>query len=423
MPLYYFRVPTSHFRVSVIFLVVGDTARNPGRSGIQTVVRSLAAALGEQSVPVRPVIWNARRSQLRPLPPDLEVGPGAEPLRDPAALPPGALRRQPLSWLPWLLARGRGKFVPLHQHPLHRQAPRGTWVLLPELMYKGKTGQLVDYAHRHGWRVAAIFYDTIPVDRPDLVPPDLPAKHAEYMRDLSRADLILPISEASAEGWRAFVAREKLPTPPVRAVPLACDLVGTPRVQTPPPAPVSGQPVRMLCVSTLEPRKNHAALLAAYELAVARRSDLRLELDLIGASYIGSQDIADGVRAAMSRLPGLRWHEQVEYARLQELYAQCDFTVYPTLLEGFGLPVIESLWLGRPCVCANFGVMAENAVGGGCVTVDVRDPGVLADAMLTLAGSAELRAKLTTEAIARPLKTWGEYAREVLACLDRCTEL
>ena len=401
-----------------VFLVVGDTARNPGRSGIQTVVRSLAAAFGEQRALVRPVIWVARPRLLRPLPPELAVGPGAEPLRDlPGAAGP-ALRRQPAAWLPWLLAGGNSQRMPLHSHPLHRAAPPGSWVLLPELMYKGKMGYLTKYVHRRGWRLAVIFYDTIPVDRPDLVPPDLPAKHARYMRELAGADLILPISEASAEGWRAFVARENLPAPPVRACPLACDLVGTPRVRVPPPPKPPGEPVRLLCISTLEPRKNHAALLAAYEQAAARRPDLRLELDLIGASYAGSQDIVEGVRAAAARLPGLRWHEQVEYSRLQELYAQCDFTVYPSLLEGFGLPVIESLWLGRPCVCADFGVMAENAVGGGCLTVDVRNPGALADAILALAESADLRQRLTAEAIARPLKTWGEYAAEVLGCLE-----
>ena len=401
-----------------VFLVVGDTARNPGRSGIQTVVRSLAAAFGEQRAPVRPVVWNARRRVLRPLPPELGVGPGAEPLRDPPGFPGPALLRQPAAWLPWLLAWGKGAQVAIHRHPLHRQVPPGTWVLLPELMYKGRTGQLIDYVHRHGWRLAVIFHDTIPVDRPDLVPPDLPAKHARYLRELADADLILPTSQASDEGWRAFVAREKLPTPPVCICPLACDLIGTPRVRVAPvPQPI-GEPMRLLCVSTLEPRKNHATLLAAFEQAATRRPDLRLELDLVGAPYVGSQDIAAAVRAAAARLPGLRWHEQVEYSRLQELYARCDFTVYPSLLEGFGLPVIESLWLARPCVCANFGVMAENAAGGGCLTVDVRDPGALADAMLTLAESLDLRQCLTAEAIARPLKTWGEYAKEVIGCLE-----
>ncbi len=402
-----------------VFLVAGDTAGSPARSGIQTMVRSLAGAFGERGAPVRPVVWNARNRWLRALPPELEIGPGAEGLRDPAKWLTGSLlRQQPLAWVPWLRVGGRGKFLPLHRHPLHRRAPRGTWVLLAELMYKGKAAQLVDYVHRRGWRLAAIFYDTIPVDRPDLVPPDLTEKHAGYMRELTGADLILPISEASAEGWRAFVGRAGLTSPPVRTCTLACDLVGTPRVRMSPPDKAAGEPVRMLCVSTLEPRKNHGALLDAYEWAVARRPDLGLELHLVGAAYVGSQDIVDRVRAAMVRLPGLRWHEQVEYARLQELYSHCDFTVYPSLLEGFGLPVIESLWQGRPCLCANFGVMAENAVGGGCLTTDVRDPVALADAILTLAGSAGFRRQLVQEAIVRPLKTWGEYADEVLACLS-----
>ena len=116
------------------------------------------------------------------------------------------LRRQPLAWLPWLRVGGRGNLLALHDHPLHRQAPPGSWVLLPELMYQGLGQRLVEYVHRRRWRLAAIFYDTIPVDRPDLVPPELPANHARYIRDLSGADLILPISETSAEGWRAFVA-------------------------------------------------------------------------------------------------------------------------------------------------------------------------------------------------------------------------
>ena len=402
-----------------VFLVVGDTARSSARSGIQSVVRSLAGAFGERGAPVRPVIWNARNRWLRALPPELEVGPGAEPLRDPARwLTWPLLRRQPLAWVPWLRVGGRGKFLPLHGHPLHRRAPPGTWVLLAELMYEGKAAQLVDYVHRRGWRLAAIFYDTIPVDRPDLVPPDLTEKHAAYIRGLTNADLILPISEFSADGWRSFLVKENLPSPPVRTCTLACDLVGTPRVHALPPAKAPGEPVRMLCVSTLEPRKNHATLLDAYERATTLRPDLQLELHLVGASYVGSQDIVDRVRAAMARLPGLHWHEQVEYARLQELYAQCDFTVYPSVLEGFGLPVIESLWQGRPCLCANFGVMAENAAGGGCLTTDVRDPAALTTAILTLANSADLRRRLATEAITRPLKTWGEYAAEVLSCLS-----
>ena len=121
----------------------------------------------------------------------------------------------------------------------------------------------------------------------------------------------------------------------------------------------------------------------------------------------------------VARHPGrVTWHEQIEYSLLRRLYEEADFTVYPSVLEGFGLPIIESLWFGRPCVCANFGVMAENAAGGGCLPVNVRDPQALADAILFLAHSPGKRRELALAATARHLKTWDEYAAQVLACLE-----
>ena len=379
-----------------VFLVVGDTVQNPGRSGVQTVVRSLTAALGRARAPVRTVSWDADAGRLRLLPPEWSAGLAAEPLREPSA--------------------GAG---PLHRHPAARP---GAWVLAPEVMYRGEGGRLVDYVHRQGWRLAVIFYDAMPVSHPEFAPPDLPTLHAGYLRDCSRADLILPISETSAREWRGFAAAHGLPQPPLRVCTPASDVGGTARVRA---AEVTarghgaGRPVRMLCFSTVEPRKNHRALLAAYELIAAERPGLPLELVLVGEPGPGDPALVDEVRRFVARHPArVTWHEQVEYSLVPRLYEEADFTVYPSVLEGFGLPIIESLWLGRPCVCADFGVMAENAAGGGCVTVDVRDPRALADALLALAESPERRGQLALDATARPLKTWAEYAAEVLACVQ-----
>lgn len=399
------------------FMVAGDTANNPGRSGIQTVVRSLAAALGEMGAPARLVMWKAGADHLRPFPAELSLGWGAEPLRD----PPHSLRsilRSPRALASWIAHNRRPERIPVHLHPRRRALKRGSWVLLPELLYAGRAKELVQYTHRHGWRLAAIFHDAIPIQAPEFVPPDLPGSHANYMRALSRADLILPNSEVSAQGWRDFMAREKLTGPPVKTVTLACDIPGTPRVREV-TALAPGEPIRILCVSTLEPRKNHRTLLDAFERAVALRPDLPLELDLVGAPYVGSHDIVESVHQTMYRLPGrVRWREKIEHSLLRRLYQEADFTVYPSVLEGFGLPVIESLWFGSPCVCANFSVMAENAAGGGCLTADVRDPEALARAILEVASSPDFRRKLAIQATTRPLKTWREYAAEVLGAMS-----
>ncbi len=375
-----------------VFLVVGDTVRNPGRSGVQTVVRSLAAALGRARAPVRTVVWESDHLCL--LPPGLSAGLAAEVLRDPAYS------------------------LPLHRHPA---ATPGAWVLMPEVAYRGEGARLVEYVRRHGWRLAVIFYDAIPVSHPEMVPTGCPALHAGYLRDISRADLILPISETSATEWREFVAAHGLPSPPVCICTPGSDVGGTPRVraeEVPARMHRPERPLRMLCFSAVESRKNHRALLAAYEIIVAERPDLPLELILVGAPGEGEAALVEEVRRFVAQHPGrVTWHEQVEYSLLPRLYEEADFSVYPSVQEGFGLPIIESLWWARPCVCANFGAMAENAAGGGCVTVDVRHPRALADALLALADSPKWRYQLALDAAARQLKTWDEYAAEVLACV------
>lgn len=400
-----------------VLLMVGDTVINPGRSGIQTVVRSLAAAFGVMRAPVRLVVWNAHFQQLRPLPPEASVGLAAERLRDAPGVPLSLLWH-PAAWWRWIVHRGRSSRLPLHRHPSYSSLPKGTWVLMPELIYRDRAAQFVRYIHERGWKVALIFHDAIPVEHPEYAPPELPENHAGYMRGFARADLILPSCETTSASWHAFMEKDGLTSPPTRVCRLACDIPGVPRTRTLPPDRPDGQAVKMLCVSTLEPRKNHLTLFAAYERAVAARPDLPLELDLVGARYVDRGDIVDAARALVEKYPGkVRWREHVDHAVLNRLFGECDFTVYPSVLEGFGLPVIESLWLGRPCVCANFSVMAENAAGGGCLTCDTRDPQSLADAMVRLAESGELRHRLALEATTRPLKTWHEYAAEVLKAM------
>jgi glycosyltransferase involved in cell wall biosynthesis len=102
-------------------------------------------------------------------------------------------------------------------------------------------------------------------------------------------------------------------------------------------------------------------------------------------------------------------------------YAKCQFTVYPSIEEGFGLPILESLWYGRPCICRNSSAMVEAAAGGGCLTVETADVDKLAAAMILLAKDAELRARLGREAVTRHIKTWSEYTCEILHHLAKRT--
>ncbi len=404
-----------------VFLVVGDTAQTAGRAGVPSAVRSLAGAFGRMGAPVHPVMWKPATRSLCLLPLELSVCLDAERLRT------GRLAAWYEPCAASLYASSAGN---LHErytdtlaiHDLLPAVPRGAWIVLPEVLYQGRTGQILEYAREHGLRVAVILYDTMPTNEPPWFPPEVPREHDAYLRTVSRADLVLPVSEFTAEDWRRFVAAKALPDPPLVICAPGADTCTRTRETTElgrgPANPA--RPLRMLCVSAVEPRKNHRTLIEAFDHVAAARPGLNLELILVGMPHLFSEDnVPEAVRVFVERYPGkVTWTEWVEYSTLRNLYETCDFTVFPSKLEGWAAPVVESLWFGKPCICADQGAMAEAAAGGGCVTVDVYHEGVLTEAILSLAESPERLAAMTAEALARPLKSWEEYAREVLGVLQ-----
>jgi glycosyltransferase involved in cell wall biosynthesis len=121
------------------------------------------------------------------------------------------------------------------------------------------------------------------------------------------------------------------------------------------------------------------------------------------------------VRALQAAGRPLRYDGPVDDATLASAYAACAFTVYPSLLEGFGLPVLESLAHGKPCVCSAHGALGEAARGGGCLALAAVDAPSLAAAIGRLLAAPEELAALATVAHRRPIRPWGDYARELVA--------
>ncbi len=113
----------------------------------------------------------------------------------------------------------------------------------------------------------------------------------------------------------------------------------------------------------------------------------------------------------------MRWLRHVDDATLRRAYEECAFTVFPSLAEGFGIPIVESLWHGRPCVCGVNGAIGEAAAGGGCLAVDQTDPAALAAALETLLADQTLYRRLCGEAERRVFGTWEELSRQLLPIL------
>lgn len=393
-----------------IFPVVSHTAQTNTRTGIQTVARGLSSGL-YQLRSALPVSWHARGSYLHGLKVDWARNLGF--VDHPERLP--CSWRHPQDWLVWLQSKGRHSHAPLHGHPLFRGALKNAWLILPELMDGDRIRHILKYARRHRMKVAAIFHDAIPILHPDLTQRTAEA-HEDYMRALATTDAVLPVSRISAGHFSHYLQEWKVPLPFMQVCSLPGEIPMQPRVFE--ARSSAHEHIHILCVSTLEPRKNHKALIEAFLKAKAMLPSLTLHLHLAGDHYFAAPEVEEYVTRIVKTEPAIEWHINLEWEQLRGLYALCDFTIYPSYVEGFGLPILESLWFAKPCLCASFGVMAENASGGGCMPVDVCNPQAFANAIRLLASDAILRTRLSAEAAHRPLSTWLDYSREILTLLD-----
>jgi glycosyltransferase involved in cell wall biosynthesis len=102
---------------------------------------------------------------------------------------------------------------------------------------------------------------------------------------------------------------------------------------------------------------------------------------------------------------------------LYDLYARASAFLYPSLFEGFGLPVLEALAAGVPTACSQIEPM-NSIAAGAALKFDPRDPSAIARAMHRLVTDAELRERL---AAAGPLRaaqfSWRTTAQGVLDAL------
>jgi glycosyltransferase involved in cell wall biosynthesis len=99
----------------------------------------------------------------------------------------------------------------------------------------------------------------------------------------------------------------------------------------------------------------------------------------------------------------------VDDKTLRREYNDCRFTVYPSLMEGYGLPIVESLLYGKPCVCGGNGALGEVAGGGGCLIVDQTSVESLANGIKKLLQDRQLYARLGEEARTRRFRSWADY--------------
>jgi glycosyltransferase involved in cell wall biosynthesis len=292
---------------------------------------------------------------------------------------------------------------------------RCTYVL-PELAAEpARSARLLPLAELTPNRTGVIGFDCVPITSAETTQLGFAGVFAGNLAAVRYFDRVATISGAAAAeygGWRTSLSAIGVEGPTIQAIHLP--------VEAAEPNPddwtaararfVVGRLPLVLVVGSHEPRKNHLAVLHAAELLW--REGLQFSLSFVGGNAWGSEPFARRVAELQRQGRPVDTESRLSDGQLWAAYRLARCTVFPSLNEGFGLPVAESLWAGTPAITSHFGSMAELAAGGGALTVDPRDDHSLADGLRNLLVDDALHGRLAEEARRRPPRTWDMYAAE-----------
>lgn len=288
--------------------------------------------------------------------------------------------------------------------------------LLPELApERDRTRRLLAMARFARSTTGVIGFDCVPVSSAETTDANVSEAFINNLAAVRHFGRVAAISDAAAgeyRGWRHMLSAIGEAGPDVRAVDLPVE-----------PAPVTevalaraqeellvGDLPLVLCVGTHEPRKNHLAVLHAAEVLWLRGR--RFALTFVGGHSWNSSRFDSTVARLRAAGHPLETLSGVSDEKLWAAYRVSHCLIFPSLNEGFGLPVAEALASGTPVVTSNFGSMAEIAEHGGAVLVDPRDDRSIIDGLDAVLTNTELYARLRAEAHGRPGRSWDDYARE-----------
>lgn len=244
-------------------------------------------------------------------------------------------------------------------------APGDRLVLLGDLATMRGIEPLLAHARNRRVGLIAMVYDLIPWRLPHFFADR--ASVLGFCDNLSRllphAEAILVPSRATGSDLEAFAHDRGLPLPPVAPIALGRGPVPEGQPRRPDWAMSLGSDGFALCVGTVQVRKNHRLLYNVWRRLLERGTPGMPTLVLAGD--VGW--LTGDVRALIARDPLVAGKivitGPVDDDELAWLYRSCRFTLYPSLYEGWGLPVAESLCAGKTCITSSSSSMPEAAAG------------------------------------------------------------
>ena len=261
-------------------------------------------------------------------------------------------------------------------------------------------------------------HDVLFMDFPDAYPPHGLRFHRRALERLSSADLVICPSRVTADRLSSLAR----PPGRVRVVPLGTELTPSP------------QPGRVLAdlrieqpyvvwVGTLEPRKNVERVIRGFVEAVTSgpRDERGLKLYLVGPPG-WDRGKAAGLLEDRGIRDLVRWMGPQPRERLRAIYSGAEALVFPSLGEGFGLPVLEAMACGTPVVASDLPVLREVA-GEGAVFCDPTDASSIGEAITRLLADDTLADSCRRAGLLRAAElTWERTVAATAACYREVME-
>ena len=394
-------LPTEGLRVRIGIDLLAAQSPHHGRRGIGRYARGLISALvarGERDADEY-VLY--RRPEL--MDPEIEIAEGA-----------------PVAWRD-LPGNGRAEAAPQGDR-LVRENPDALDALLVASPFESWAGYLPPFggdAERPA--LAAVLYDVIPFlfppDRAPLHPDTLRLPHAA--RAVARYDALLAISDSTRRD-----AIRCLTLDPDRVITIG---TAADEARFGSSAPLSASEhdelkalgidrPYVLCVSGMDPRKNYHGLADAFS---RMPETLRRSHQLVVACSVRPEARADALAVAKSFGIGdaLALTGEVSDATLERLYRGCAVFAFPTLYEGFGLPVLEAMRCGAAVVSADNSSLPE-VVGDAGILAEAADPSAFGKAIAQVLTDPRLAAELRARSVARASEfSWAFVAEKARVAL------
>jgi glycosyltransferase involved in cell wall biosynthesis len=391
----------------MIYVDVTGACRLPLQTGIPRTTRELYRLLKGTLPDVQPVAWQpftASYTHLSPRSEELINTPCAE--RRP-------LRKTPSdSTLP-ILSSAFGDLFRYFPPAIGGEyfCKRGSTLLITSIFPDNRLEYLLNLNGKQGRRLA-IFHDAIPLRDP-AVKGWIRGRHVKALKVFAAMDAVICVSGASEHELQRLWADHGMTPAPTYVLPWPVPMNGT---RPPWSEPVPDMP-SVLCVGRLKRLKNQSVLLEAAE--ILWEEGVRFSLTLVGCEDVPSE--SRQLRSQIERLQRqgypLMWMGHVSDSQLHQCYRGSWFTVFPSLKEGMGLPILESLWHGRPVICGLDEPMASLGKGPGCLLADMRSAKNVAEVMRSLLVDGIRARELSRDAHGRPLRSWEDYLPEFTSIL------